>query len=106
MASWAPCTSRCASRCICCPAAWRPSSMPIVEIRSLVKRFHKLAVLHGVDLDVEPGEVVALIGRSGSGKSTLLRCINGLEPIDGGQVRANGIEVTHANLRAVRRSVG
>jgi polar amino acid transport system ATP-binding protein len=80
--------------------------MPIVEIRSLVKRFGKQAVLHGVDLDVEPGEVVAIIGRSGSGKSTLLRCINGLETIDGGQVHADGVEVKPANLKAVRRSVG
>ena len=80
--------------------------MPIVEIRSLVKRYGPNTVLHGVDLDVEPGEVVAIIGRSGSGKSTLLRCINGLESIDGGHVRADGIEVTPANLKAVRRSVG
>jgi polar amino acid transport system ATP-binding protein len=80
--------------------------MPIVEIRSLVKRYGKQTVLHGVDLDVAPGEVVAIIGRSGSGKSTLLRCVNGLETIDGGHVRADGIEVTPASLRAVRRSVG
>src|SRR3954464_15634783 len=80
--------------------------MPIVEIRSLVKRYGPQAVLHGVDLDVEAGEVVAIIGRSGSGKSTLLRCINGLETIDGGHIRADGVEVTPASLKAVRRSVG
>jgi polar amino acid transport system ATP-binding protein len=80
--------------------------MPIVEIGALVKRYGQQAVLHGVDLDVEAGEVVAIIGRSGSGKSTLLRCINGLETIDGGHIRADGIEVKPANLRAVRRSVG
>jgi polar amino acid transport system ATP-binding protein len=80
--------------------------MPIVEIRSLVKRYGQQAVLHGVDLEVAAGEVVAIIGRSGSGKSTLLRCINGLETIDGGHVHADGVEVKPANLRAVRRSVG
>jgi polar amino acid transport system ATP-binding protein len=80
--------------------------MPIVEIRGLVKHYGANTVLHGVDLDVEAGEVVAIIGRSGSGKSTLLRCINGLESIDGGQVRADGIDVTPSQLRAVRRSVG
>jgi polar amino acid transport system ATP-binding protein len=80
--------------------------MPIVEIRSLVKRFGKHTVLHGVDLDVEQGEVVAIIGRSGSGKSTLLRCLNGLETIDGGHAVTDGVEVKPANLRAVRRSVG
>jgi polar amino acid transport system ATP-binding protein len=80
--------------------------MPIVEIRSLVKRFGKQTVLPGVDMNVEAGEVVAIIGRSGSGKSTLLRCINGLETIDGGQVIADGIDVKPANLSEVRRSVG
>jgi polar amino acid transport system ATP-binding protein len=80
--------------------------MPIVEIRSLVKRYGNQPVLHGVDLDVEAGEVVAIIGRSGSGKSTLLRCINGLESIDGGHIQADGTEVTPASLRTVRRSVG
>jgi polar amino acid transport system ATP-binding protein len=80
--------------------------MPIVEIRSLAKRYGANTVLHGVDLDVEAGEVVAIIGRSGSGKSTLLRCLNGLETIDGGSARADGIEVKPANMRQVRRSVG
>jgi polar amino acid transport system ATP-binding protein len=80
--------------------------MPIVEIRSLVKRFGRTTVLDGVDLDVAEGEVVAIIGRSGSGKSTLLRCINGLETIDGGSVTVAGIGVEHARLREVRRSVG
>ncbi|RYF65973.1 MAG: amino acid ABC transporter ATP-binding protein, partial [Comamonadaceae bacterium] len=80
--------------------------MPIVEIASLTKRFGPTTVLDGVDVDVAPGEVVAIIGRSGSGKSTLLRCINGLETIDGGRIRADGVEVKPTSLRDVRRSVG
>ncbi|RZI78120.1 MAG: amino acid ABC transporter ATP-binding protein [Variovorax sp.] len=80
--------------------------MPIVEIASLTKRFGTTTVLGGIDLDVAEGEVVAIIGRSGSGKSTLLRCINGLETIDGGHIRADGVAVKPSSLREVRRSVG
>jgi polar amino acid transport system ATP-binding protein len=80
--------------------------MSIVEISSLHKHFGGATVLDGIDLSVDEGEVVAIIGRSGSGKSTLLRCINGLETIDGGSITACGIDVTPATVRAVRSSVG
>ena len=53
--------------------------MSAIEVRNLVKKFHGQTVLHGIDLDVKPGEVVAIIGPSGSGKTTLLRSINLLE---------------------------
>ena len=59
---------------------------PILRIERLVKRFGQRTVLNDVDLTVQPGEVVVLVGPSGTGKSTLLRCINGLEEIQGGQV--------------------
>jgi len=61
-----------------------------IEIRGAVKRFGQLEVLRGIDLDVEPGEVVAILGPSGSGKSTLLRAINHLEALDAGSITVDG----------------
>ena len=65
-------------------------------------------VLKGIDLEVEPGEVIAIIGKSGSGKSTLLRCINGLEIYQSGAILVDGIEVggLKTNLRELRQHVG
>jgi polar amino acid transport system ATP-binding protein len=80
----------------------------LVELRQVVKRYGTHTVLDQVDLDVEPGEIVAIIGRSGSGKSTLLRCINGLEPVQAGEVVVDGVEVhlPGADLRSLRARVG
>jgi len=64
--------------------------MPMVEARGVQKYFHHLHVLRGVDLDVERGEVVVILGASGSGKTTFLRCLNHLEKIDGGRITVNG----------------
>jgi len=61
-----------------------------VEIRNLHKSFKQLHVLRGIDLDVQQGEAVVLLGSSGSGKSTLLRCINFMEEPNEGQIRING----------------
>jgi len=59
---------------------------PLVRIAGLHKSYGSLAVLHGIDLDVMPGEKISLIGPSGSGKTTLLRCVNYLEEPSAGQV--------------------
>ena len=82
--------------------------MSFVELKSVVKRFGQNTVLQDVDLTVEKGEIIAIIGRSGSGKSTLLRCINGLEPVQGGEVWVDGVAVhdPSADLRALRARVG
>jgi polar amino acid transport system ATP-binding protein len=63
---------------------------PMIEVRRLVKRFGKVEVLRGIDLDVSASKVVCIIGPSGSGKSTLLRCIAFLEVYDEGEVRIEG----------------
>jgi len=64
--------------------------MPMVQAQGVHKYFHHLHVLRGVDLDVDRGEVVVILGASGSGKTTFLRCINHLEKIDDGRITVNG----------------
>ena len=70
--------------------------MSAIEVRNLVKKFHGQTVLHGIDLDVKPGEVVAIIGPSGSGKTTLLRSINLLEQPEAGTIKVGEITVDPA----------
>jgi polar amino acid transport system ATP-binding protein len=79
-----------------------------LELHDVHKSFARHEVLRGIDLAVEEHEVVCLIGASGSGKSTLLRCVNLLEPIDGGRIVVGGEDVTArgVNLNAVRRRIG
>ena len=73
--------------------------MASVEITGLKKNFGAVEVIHGVDLQIEDGEFVALVGPSGCGKSTLLRIISGLEPASGGEIRIDGTVVNHLNPR-------
>jgi len=84
--------------------------MPLVDISKVTKSFGPTQVLKGVSVEVERGDVVAIIGKSGSGKSTLLRCINGLETYDDGAITVDGMDVGEArkkkNLRDLRRNVG
>ena len=80
----------------------------MIKIRGLHKSFGDLQVLKGIDLDVENGEVLSVIGASGSGKSTLLYCINGLEPIQQGRILVDDVDV-HAgetDLNTVRQNLG
>ena len=80
----------------------------MIEVREDHKSFGALEVLKGVNLNVEKGEVVSVIGSSGSGKSTLLTCINGLEQINSGSILVDGVEV-HArttDLNKLRRKIG
>jgi polar amino acid transport system ATP-binding protein len=80
----------------------------LVELKSVTKRYGDNTVLKDVDLRVEKGEIIAIIGRSGSGKSTLLRCVNGLEAVQGGEVWVDGVAVhdPKSDLRALRARVG
>ena len=79
-----------------------------IELRGVTKRFGELVALDGIDLAIQTGEVVVLIGPSGSGKSTLLRCINALEIPDEGTVLLDGREVDphRGDIDRVRAEVG
>ena len=90
----------------------------VVRAVGVQKRFGRLEVLKGVDLEVRRGEVVCVIGPSGSGKSTFLRCINHLEKIDGGRIEVNGhligyrerggrlVEDSEKNIARQREEIG
>jgi len=82
--------------------------MSVVEFRKVTKTFGRVVVLREVDLSIEAGEVVVLIGPSGSGKSTLLRCINALEQIDGGDLIVDSISVKsgRSQVRVIRQEAG
>ncbi|HWZ47872.1 MAG TPA: amino acid ABC transporter ATP-binding protein [Herbaspirillum sp.] len=82
--------------------------MPLIAIDNVKKSYGANQVLKGIRLDVEAGEVIAIIGKSGSGKSTLLRCINGLESIDEGSISVAGAYLgkSELELRKLRLKVG
>ena len=79
----------------------------MIDIKDLKKSFGDLHVLKGIDLHINEGEVVVIIGPSGSGKSTLLRCINFLEEPTGGTITVDGIPMdSDENINKVREEVG
>ena len=82
--------------------------MSLLNVTALHKYYGENHVLKGIDLKVEEGEVVAIIGRSGSGKSTFLRTLNGLESINDGVIEVDGeyIDAARADLRSLRQKVG
>jgi len=89
---------------------------PVLKLRGVCKRFGALEVLKGIDLDVQKGEVVCILGPSGSGKSTLLRCVNLLEPPEEGEILLESQDICRGpgsgtgeqswNLDFVRQRVG
>lgn len=79
--------------------------MSAIEVKNLVKKFHGQTVLHGIDLEVKPGEVVAIIGPSGSGKTTLLRSINLLEQPEAGTITVGDITIDTARSLSQQKSL-
>ena len=81
---------------------------PIIICRNVNKWFGDFHVLRDVSVEVQPQEVVVIIGPSGSGKSTFIRCINRLEEHQEGQIVVDGIEMSHdiSNIAAIRREIG
>ncbi|MDL4914637.1 MAG: glutamine ABC transporter ATP-binding protein GlnQ [Enterobacterales bacterium endosymbiont of Blomia tropicalis] len=80
----------------------------MIEFKDVSKHFGKTQVLHNIDLKINQGEVVVIIGPSGSGKSTLLRCINKLEEITSGELIVDGLKVNDPNVdeRLIRQEAG
>ncbi len=90
------------------------NSKPMVEVRDVHKAYGALEVLKGINLSVERGQIIAIIGPSGSGKSTLLRSINHLETVNSGQILLDGVQVNQSlsgraferHINAVRQQMG
>ena len=82
--------------------------MSMISVKGLQKSFGKHEVLKGIDLSVNPGEVVTIIGASGSGKSTFLRCLNLLETPDAGHIWFHGQDLTaeRCNINKLREDIG
>ncbi len=80
----------------------------LIKIDNIIKKYDDNTVLNGISLDIHEGEVVVVVGPSGCGKSTLLRCINGLEPIQGGSITFRGevIDGKSKSITAIRQKVG
>jgi len=80
----------------------------MIEIKGVHKSFGDLEVLKGIDLTVNRGEVVSIIGASGSGKSTLLYCINAIENINGGNIYVDGVDVhdKETDINKLRQNLG
>lgn len=80
----------------------------LLEIKDLHKEYDGKGILKGIDLEVHKGEVVVVLGPSGCGKSTLLRCLNGLEPIQGGDISLGSKSLTDKNVnwQDIRQKIG
>ena len=82
--------------------------MPKVLVRGLKKQYGDNVVLKSIDLTINQGEVVCVIGPSGSGKSTMLRCLNRMEEINGGKVFVDGVDITDPkeDINKIRQNIG
>ena len=78
----------------------------ILEIKNLKKSFDNQEVLKDINLNVDKGEVICILGSSGSGKSTLLRCINLLNNFDDGTISFNGKNILDENVNELRSKIG
>src|ERR1700690_2608517 len=85
-----------------------PLNNPILDVRGLRKSFGATEVLKGIDLAVEPRELVFIIGPSGAGKSTFLRCLNRLEEPTSGSILVDGVDLLDpkTDINAMRRRIG
>ena len=79
----------------------------MIEVRDIHKSYGPVEVIRGISFDVDPGEVVCIIGPSGSGKSTILRCLNGLETYQKGEIRIDGqrVDPEDKSIKAIRQRV-
>jgi branched-chain amino acid transport system ATP-binding protein len=77
---------------------------PLLSVAALESGYGKIRVLHGIDFQVEAGEVVALLGPNGAGKSTMLRALSGLLPVNAGYVRFGGRDITNVTPREAARA--
>ena len=84
------------------------AAVPVIRAEQIRKSFGDNLVLDGIDLEVQRGETLVVIGASGSGKSTLLRCINLLEPVDSGKIFLEGEEITRKGVKVdqIRQRIG
>lgn len=82
--------------------------MALLEIKNLTKSFGQNTILKNVNLEVNKGEVIVILGPSGCGKSTLLRCINGLETIQGGEIKLDGEVISNRkkDMHLIRQKIG
>ena len=82
--------------------------MTMISVKDLKKTFGKNRVLRDIDVEIDEGEIVVVVGSSGSGKSTFLRCLNLLEEPTSGEIIVDGVNITdpHVNLNTLRQTIG
>lgn len=78
----------------------------ILEVNDLIKKYKDKTILKNISLNVKKGEVISIIGKSGIGKSTLLKCINGMEPINGGMILLDKLSIDKINPSILRQKIG